>query len=213
MLSKRQLLVTSATAVVLTVMRGAAAQAQAAMIFKVVLGAISLLGSGLGIFDEVQKWMADRRCGVPIADLEEAKFRCQMLALSIAAPSTGVTGTFDRLFSQPTDKAKWHDFKLALGAALVAGGGVMESFNKIAGKLNANTYPGARSDLENAYRSVDELRAAVTEVANLPDQPTIDDVNQAKETVGALYSLIEKAKKAEGSLQAAIDDRRQVSCP
>jgi hypothetical protein len=215
MLNKRQLLGTSAAALVLRVTRAAPAQAQVASIFAVVVGAISALASGLQIYKEIQKWMADKRCLVPITDLEDTKFRCQMLTLSIIGPSTStsVQSTFSRLLDEPTDRAKWHAFKLALGAALVAGGGVMESFNGIANKLGANTYPGARSDLENAYRSVNELRAAVTQVANLPDQSTVDDVNQTKEIFERLVSLADTAIKAEGSLQAAIDDRRQVKCP
>ena len=89
----------------------------------------------------------------------------------------------------------------------------MEAFNKIASELGTDNYPGAKSDLENAYRSVNELRAAVAQVASLPDQSTVDDVNQAKQVFEALYPVVEKARKAEESLQAAINDRRQVKCP
>lgn len=88
-----------------------------------------------------------------------------------------------------------------------------EAFNKIAGELGKDNYPGAKSDLENAYRSMDELRAAVTQVARLPDELTIEDVNQMKEMYEALMRLVVKVNKAEESLQGAIDDRRQVKCP
>lgn len=213
MLNKRQLLVSGASSIMLTMAKLSPAQAQVVAAFKIVIGAVGLLASGLGIFDEVNKWMADKRCSVPIVDLEDAKFRCQILARSITAPTTGVQETFGRLFRQQTDRELWHAFRLALGATLVDGGGVMEAFNKIARELGTDNYPGAKSDLENAYRSVNELRAAVAQVASLPDQSTVDDVNQAKQVFEALYPVVEKARKAEESLQAAINDRRQVKCP
>jgi hypothetical protein len=187
------------------------ALAQWGPVVKWTFEAAGAIAAARGISQYVEKWFQDKRCSVSVDDLESLKLQCQTVGNSLDFDGAGVI-PFLKVYLEKQDGLSWVRAKIALGTFFNNGNGLMSAINIIVQKLDANTYPGPQEDIKRLYQGVDQIRAAVAALASLPDTPEPETLKMASSILESISKLPSTARNAIVQLQAAVDDRRKVSC-
>jgi hypothetical protein len=157
-------------------------------------------------------WLEDRRCRVSINDLEDLKLQCQTVRNALDFEGVGAIPSL-RGYLDKKDGPSWVRAKVALGTFFNDGNDLMAAVNAVVQKLGANTYPGPQEDIKKLYQAVDQIRAAINTNVSLPDTPEPQTIELATSTLTSISDLPSLTRNAIDQIQAAVDDRRKVSCP
>lgn len=210
--SRRHFLQMAATCVPALVVSIAPAQAQLQWL-EPFLEAIGPVGAALTIVDVLAKWYlssaGDKRCKVDIGDLENIKLNCQILSETLNDDTIPTL----KNFVINKDGRNWKKVKISVAQLLADGELLMQNIDRVTAKLDANTYPGPREDIQRVYHGVDNIRAAMLVLGRLPDNPEPEDFKQAEKVLNAIFALPELATNAATNVQIALDDRQKLSCP
>lgn len=175
------------------------------------LNAIGAIEAGISIGIYVRKWFQDNKCNITLNELEDLKLQCQTVANSLDYENSGAIHLL-KIYLSEKDKTSWIRAKIALAAFFNNGSGLMSSVNVIITKLDPKTYPGPQEDIQKLYQGIDKIRAAVSHLASLPDDPGPETVEMATEILKEILGLPDQARTASKELQGAVDDRRKVAC-
>jgi hypothetical protein len=207
----RRHLLQTAAAGVLVLIAPNTALAQWLTAGKIVVEGLGAIAAAIGISEYVDKWFQDRRCNVSVMELEDLKFQCQIVANSLEFEDRGVVPSL-KIFLDKKDEYSWHRAKVTLGVLLNNGTALMSAVNVVVTKLDAKTYPGSQEDIRELYNGVDQIRAAVAQLASLPEKAEPDTVQMAESVLKSVSGLPSMAQNTIRGLQASVDDRRKVSC-
>jgi hypothetical protein len=170
------------------------------------------IGGALGIADVLSKWYygsaKDKRCKVDLGDLENIKLDCEILSQTLDDETIPLL----KDFVTSKDSHNWKKVKISVAQFLADGTVLMENINRVVAKLDADTYPGSKEDIQRLYRGVDSIRANITLLERLPDNPGPEDFKQAEKVLNAIFTLPELARNAATQLQLAVDDRQKLNC-
>jgi hypothetical protein len=131
----------------------------------------------------------DRRCKIDLGDLENAKLDCEVLSQTLDDDTIPLL----KSFVTNKDNRSWKKVKISIAQLLADGDVLMGNINRMIAKLDANTYPGSKEDIQRLYHGVDNIRAVIVVLGRLPDNPEPEDVKQADSALNAIFTLPELA--------------------
>jgi hypothetical protein len=174
--------------------------------------ALGVISTALNIAALLAPWLhfltADKRCKVPIDDLENIKIDCQVLSQTLEDETIPLL----EKFVTSKDSQIWKWVRVSIAQLLADGIVLTDNINRVVAKLDADTYAGPKEHIEKLYHGVDSIRATMVILGRLPDSPEPEDFKLAGVVLSAITSFPEMAKAAVAKLQLAIDDRRMLNC-
>ena len=208
---RRRLLQTAVASVLSLIAPRAFAQVPWGTAAKLLLEALNGISGALGISQYISKWFGDKRCVVSLSELEDVKYQCQIMALSLDFAGSGALPLL-KMYIEKGDQASWLRAKTALGTLLNNGKELMLVVNDLINKLDPETFPGPQEEITELYSGISRIRAAVSIAASLPDRPEPETITVAKSVFSSLSELPPRSSGATRELELAVEERRRASC-